>query len=288
MKAFSYPAFFIIASAVLAVTGRGVAQEQSAATEMWEKPYSLSIQDNSFFIEEAFNQEARVVQHIFSLTRFQQPYHDVSYSFTQEWPIGGSKHQLSFELQYATQYARSGVGDVVVNYRYQLLDKPDGIAVAPRLSVILPTGDELLGFGQWGYEFNLPASKRLSEWLVGHLNAGVTVIPNVEEIVMSNRPPYNPAAYERTLPEYTVGASAIVLAHPNVNLMLEWVASFSGQIADDGEVVLATSHVLSPGIRAALNFDNLQIVPGLAVPVRFHDGESETGIFGYLSFEHGF
>jgi len=31
--------------------------QSEAESEMWDKPYSLSIQDNSFLIEEAFNQE---------------------------------------------------------------------------------------------------------------------------------------------------------------------------------------------------------------------------------------
>jgi len=39
--------------------------QSEAESEMWDKPYSLSIQDNSFLIEEAFNQEGGgVVQHI--------------------------------------------------------------------------------------------------------------------------------------------------------------------------------------------------------------------------------
>jgi hypothetical protein len=279
----------ILFSAVLLVpSARALTQEADvpATVEMWEKPYSLSIQDNSFFIEEAFNQEFRVVQHIFSLTRFRQPERELAYSFTQEWPVGGAKHQLSYEIAYATLGSRSEFGDLQLNYRYQLLDKPDGIAFSPRLSLILPTGDELLGFGEWGFEVNLPVSKRLSESFVGHLNAGVTVYPHVKAYYYEETF-YDFTRVYRTIPDYFAGASVIYLAHPNLNVMLEWLTSYSGDTDRYGNVVFATSHILSPGLRAALNFDNLQIVPGIAVPVRLHDGISESGIFGYLSFEHG-
>jgi hypothetical protein len=155
------------------------------------------------------------------------------------------------------------------------------------LSLILPTGDELLGFGEWGLEVNLPLSKRLSESFVAHVNAGVTVYPGVKRSIIRLRDPLSFGTVERTLPEYFTGASVIFLAHPNLNVMLEWVTSYSGDVDPYGNVVFATSHILNPGLRAALNFDNLQIVPGIALPVRLHDGISETGIFGYLSFEHG-
>ncbi len=57
------------------------------------------IQDNSFLVEEAYNQEAGVVQHISTFTRFQES-KDWIYTFTQEWPVGGLKHQFSFTLPW--------------------------------------------------------------------------------------------------------------------------------------------------------------------------------------------
>ena len=44
------------------------------------------IMDNSFLIEEAYNQEEGVVQHINTFMR--QRHGDWLYTFTQEWPIG--------------------------------------------------------------------------------------------------------------------------------------------------------------------------------------------------------
>src|SRR5204863_5787805 len=56
-----------------------------------------SISDNSFLIEEAYNQEPGVVQHIsaFQLFRGADAW---AYSFTEEWPLFGRTHQLSFTV----------------------------------------------------------------------------------------------------------------------------------------------------------------------------------------------
>ncbi len=53
-----------------------------------------AIQDNSFLIEEAYNQEAGVVQHISTFTRLRGG--DWVYTFTQEFPVASLKHQLSY------------------------------------------------------------------------------------------------------------------------------------------------------------------------------------------------
>lgn len=52
------------------------------------------IQDNSFLLEEAYNQEAGVVQHIQSFMYLKKS-KDWIYTFTQEWPVPKETHQLS-------------------------------------------------------------------------------------------------------------------------------------------------------------------------------------------------
>lgn len=274
----------VLAALSILLAGVAAHAQEDAPVELWERPYSLSIQDNSFFIEEAFNQEDRVMQHITTMTQFSSPLRERGHSFTQEWPVGGVRHQLSYELGYADAGGETGIADIVLNYRYQLLDKPDGVAFSPRLSVILPTGDadRGLGMGVAGLEVNLPVSKRLSELFVGHANAGVALFPSVKGATLAG------AEVHRTVHAYTLGASAIALVHPNLNLMLEYLAEFGSELAPTGDLATSTTQILSPGLRGAINMGSLQIVPGLAVPVRFHEAGSETGIFGYVSFEHGF
>jgi hypothetical protein len=126
------------------------------------------IEDNSFLIEEAYNQEPGVVQHIFNAA-----YNNDSrrrgwdFSFTQEWPVFSQDHQFSYTIP--SRHLKDGadriygIGDILLNYRYQALEEGDLLpAFAPRFSLILPTGnrDRGTGDGVVGYQWNLPFSKK--------------------------------------------------------------------------------------------------------------------------------
>src|SRR5262244_3315281 len=100
---------------------------------------SPGIEDNSFLVEEAYNQEFGVVQHIQNFQRYWNS-KDWIYTFTQEWPVDASpRHQLSYTLAaiHSGDQPASGLGfgDVILNYRYQVLGAGvSKIAFAPRLS----------------------------------------------------------------------------------------------------------------------------------------------------------
>lgn len=134
------------------------------------------IQDNSFLLEEAYNQEEGVVQHINTFSRFRDS-GEWAYTFTQEWPFKSLAHQLSFTLPAlggASEGGR-GIGDVALSYRYQWIGDGDApVAFAPRLSLLLPTGSvkEGRGVGAVGLQVNLPLSTVLSKHWVAHWNAG--------------------------------------------------------------------------------------------------------------------
>src|SRR6266851_5523134 len=149
-----------------------------------------TIQDNSFLVEEAYNQERGVVQHINTFSYFADS-HDWFYTFTQEWPVpGDARHQLSYTLAFlhAGAFPGSGVGigDVALNYRYQLVgDSNACVAFAPRFSLFFPTGDSTSGRGSGGFglQTSLPLSVVLSRKLVSHWNAGATFIPRAQDQV---------------------------------------------------------------------------------------------------------
>jgi hypothetical protein len=250
------------------------------------KEYSPAIEDNSFLIEEAYNQEVGVVQHISNAQYFSTPQKDLLYSFTQEWPLFSQTHQLSFTIPYSflNSSTVNGIGDVLVNYRYQLFTSDDWAAVAPRFSVILPTGnvDKGLSSGVTGVQTNIAASKRLSELFIIHVNAGLTLLPNVKGTDQSG------AEVKRTLTNYNLGASVIMLAAAHYNFMLEFVTNFSSKMDDDGNVARSTETIINPGLRYAIDVGELQIVPGIALPISFSNGDSWLGMFFYLSFEHPF
>ncbi len=94
-------------------------QPTPTQTKAPQKP----IQDNSFLLEEAYNQEAGVIQHISSFSRSWDTKNWV-YAFTEEWPVFGLKHQLSATVLVlglrSGPNTDKGFGDIAINYRYQL------------------------------------------------------------------------------------------------------------------------------------------------------------------------
>ena len=228
------------------------------------------IQDNSFLIEEAYNQEARVVQHISAYFRSSGGWW---YTFTQEWPVSGQRSQFS----YTVPLVPGGFGDVALNYRLQLVG-PGNVAVSPRLSVILPTGkwEEGRGNGATGLQFNLPVSVRAGKRLVTHWNAGATVTPSAPA----------PGLESNTIWALAGGASAIVEARHDFNLMIEVAWSRISDIFGPDEDI--EELFINPGIRWAHTLKSgLQIVPGIGVPIGVGPSRG-TALFLYLSFEHAF
>lgn len=106
---------------------------------------------------------------------------DFEASFTQEWPVGGITHQLSYDLFLIRSGHETGLGDVRINYRYQLVGSGlTQLAVAPRLSLTLPTGDWKRGRGNGaaGIETMLPVSYVLSPLFTTHFDAGLALTPS--------------------------------------------------------------------------------------------------------------
>jgi hypothetical protein len=247
------------------------------------------IEDNSFLVEEAYNQEARVVQHIVTWTRARRG-GAWEAAFTQEWPVIGRRHQVSYTVPVqrtaSVDGGELGIGDVTLHYRFMALGVNGGrVAFAPRVSWSLPTGDQGrgLGAGGQGIQFNLPLSLSLPGRWVAHSNAGVTWTRGPDPVALL---PELPLTDERRV--VNLGQSVIWLAARRVNLMLElaWERSEApGHPGEDREESL----LLSPGLRWARDFDNgLQIVPGIGVPIGLGVSRGERAVLLYLSVEHAF
>jgi hypothetical protein len=246
-------------------------------------PSSLmgQIQDNSFLIEEAYNQESGVVQHISTFARANGG--DWAYSFTQEWPLGGIRHQLSFTIpiEHAAT-SGTGLGDVGLNYRYQLIGSPEARTImAPRFSLILPTGSDEAGRGTGtiGFQGNVPLTIVPEPRFAFHGNAGFTVTPSAR----------SPLGGKATTFSRHVGASLVWLLQPSLNLLVEALWLLEESAVGEGITLREETTFISPGIRAALDVrGGLQIVPGIAYTVAVSPRAGEDGLFLYLSFEHPF
>jgi len=241
------------------------------------------IQDNSFLLEEAYNQEPGVVQHISTFTKYRQS-RDWFYTFTQEWPVPDERHQLSFTLPYqrvdASPDGKQALGDIYLNYRYQLLGNGEAtVAMAPRFSLILPTGEEkqLRGNGALGYQIGLPISVVLTPRFVTHMNLGATYTPKAK----------NAVGEKADLSAWNVGQSFVWLAHPNFNAFVEFAYGSGQRVTGPGRTEWQNSLFINPALRWAINFENgLQIVPGIAMPIGVGPSKGERAVFLYLSFEH--
>lgn len=266
-----------IARGALAAIACGALLASPALAQEDPRP-AAALQDNSFLIEEAYNQEPGVVQHILSLRR---QGHDWFLNFTQEWPLASQMHQFSYSVPYSwlrTDTGRvSGVGDATVNYRIQLMTENDWRpAFAPRISLIVPSGDASrdLGAGSFGYQVALPFSKIVTDRLTLHANFGVTSYWDI---------------FGQQPISWFAGGSAIYAVTREFNLMLETLHEWNESVNPTGLIEREKALTVLPGFRYAFNLPAGQLVTGVGAPIRFVEGaKPDYGVFLYLSFEHGF
>jgi DtxR family transcriptional regulator, Mn-dependent transcriptional regulator len=219
-------------------------------------PPAFEIIDNSFLIEEAFNQDDGILQTIGTMRMGAS--NDWESSLTQEWPLLGHLHQISYSIPYAATTSARGLGDLMLHYRIQLTSDTPGLpAFSPRLSLILPTGDSGRGLGEggFGWQVNLPFSEQARDFYL-HWNVGYTRMPTV------SRP--------------HIGASAVWRIVPKLHAMVETLLEGNARVT------------LSPGMRVGWNRGDAQWVVGLAAPLAREDSAATLSGLGYLSYEFPF
>jgi hypothetical protein len=244
----------------------GVAQAATPPATGPSRPFEIT--DNSFLVEEAFNQEPKIFQNIFNWSRTNQLW---QMTFTQEWPVPGERHQLSYTLVLTGIDGVDRFGDALVNYRLQVLDEgPGRPAFAPRVTAILPTGSRAIGAHQGGVQVNLPFSKQDEDFYF-HWNAGATYLPRKDRADL-----WSPQ----------LAGSAIYRVADMVNAMLETVLTYAATDQPDGRTIHLRALTLSPGIRGGWNLKGeKQIVIGAAVPITWTTGTVLSGVFAYFSYE---
>ena len=262
------------------LAGASSAQQDPTQTSSTKKDEPI-IQDNSFLMEEAYNQNYGVVQHIQFFQR-QWLSHDWVYAFTQEWPVDPApRNQLSYTIPVVHfGGVGSGIGDIALNYRFQVLgDGNAKYAMAPRLSVLLPTGDSARGFGAGGtgIQMSVPFSWVHNNLLTTHWNLGTTITPSQK----------NPLGQTSDTYAVNAGQSFIFSVNNRLNLMLETVWAGTESVVAKDKTVREHTVLLSPGVRWAYNFKSgMQIVPGVAFPTGVGPSSGDWGILLYFSIEH--
>ena len=209
------------------------------------------IEDRNFMLESGWNRDDAVVQ----VNSF---FFDgaMAYELVQEWAQSSPRHQLSFTVPFYTD-ERTGLGDVMLNYRYQLAGSGDSrVGVAPRLSLILPTRDAHFGERSSGLQVNVPVSAAITPRLVSHTNAGGT--------------------WYRDRGEKELHLAQSLSFDVTQRLALTVDANYTR--CDDASHLL----VVRPGIQFSIDGPRgLQIVPGVAFP-------DSGGVLVYVALEQPF
>jgi DtxR family transcriptional regulator, Mn-dependent transcriptional regulator len=255
----------------------GSLHAQTTAGSPSREPFRIV--DNSFLVEEAFNQDAGMFQNIFGLVRVNG---STVAAFTQEWPVRSRAHQFSYTVAFLDVEGKNGAGDALLNYRYQaLVEGPGRPAFSPRLSLVLPSGssDNGLGSGSLGLQVNLPFSKQTGDWY-WHWNAGLTWLADADAVFSRDD---LAVIRHGSLTSPFVAASGIYRLRPMLNLMLESALSYDQSLTELG-TQRRTTFVLSPGVRGGWDVGGSQVVVGFALPTWWNDGAS-TGALLYLSYE---
>ena len=252
---------------------QGVATAQTTAgPPPPAEPFRIA--DNSFLVEEAFNQEGGIFQNIFGAVRSGGTW---AAAFTQEWPVGSQAHQISYTLAWLDTGSEVGFADTLINYRYQALaEGPGRPAFSPRISLVLPTGrfEHALGSGSPGLQANLPFSKQTGD-VYWHWNAGLTWLPAADT---------DDADRTQSLTSPFLAASGIYRLRPMLHLMLEGVVNWEQSAALAG-TSRETFVTMSPGARGGWNFGDRQLILGIAAPITWGGDATEAGGFVYVSYE---
>lgn len=224
--------------------------------DAWGQVAPAPIRDNSFLIEEAYNQDRGVVQHISTFADRRDGLW--AFTLTDEWPLHDVRNQMSVGLELGDFGTGATTGNLAFNYRHQLVGNPEAAVIfSPRISLLGDLGSAAQT--PFALQVNLPLTAVATGAIVTHWNAGVTLGAG-------------PATVH-------AGASAVWLAVPWMNLLVEGV-----YFGASGEV---PNFVVSPGVRWAVNLGSVQVVPGVALPVNLSDS-SDDQLFLYLSVEHPF
>jgi len=260
----------VFALAITLVASRAIAQPPAQAQAASPR---FGIIDNSFIVEESFNQDPGVFQNIFVMTRSRTG--DWDGSFTQEWPVKTERHQLSVTVPFSVESHIGAIGDVLFNYRLQVWDKDHDSAFAPRASLVIPTSRDgrAVSVKGSGCQFNLPFSERTGA-VYFHENVGITLLRDATKDAHGE-----PEAAWSSSP--FVAGSAIVAVRPMFNLMLETYVE--SDLLDSGS--RRTTTTIIAGFRTGWNVHpQHQVVVGFGVPVTTGAHHQKAALV-YLSYE---
>jgi hypothetical protein len=208
------------------------------------------IEDHNFVLEQGWNRDGAAIQYT---SFFLSSRNAWAGELAHEW-AASPRHQLSYTIPIYND-AKTGLGDAMINYRYQLLGGGESrVAVAPRVSLILPTRSAHFGERSSGVQVNVPFSANVTSRFGSHTNAGATWFRDRGET------------------EINLGQSFAYAITPHVALSLD--AAYT-RCMDDPHLF-----VVRPGVQFSFELGGLKLSPGIGIPLS--DG---AGVLVYIATE---
>ena len=194
------------------------------------------IEDHNFGLEPGWNREGAAMQYSTFVLR------DTSaFELTHEW-AARSRHQLSYTVPVYSHAGETGLGDTTINYRYQLAGGSESrFAMAPRVSLLLPTRSTHFGERSSGVEVSVPVSAAITPRLTSHTNVLATWFRDLGQSEIT-------------------AAQGITFAATS---RLEFVLDAAFKRCSSGSQLF----VLRPGVQFGIDLGRVRIAPGLALTV---------------------
>ncbi len=247
--------FIISILFIFSATSAFCAEEKEIPPTYFNTPNTpglTRIEDNSFLLEEAYNQERGVIQFI-QVLQWNKKTRTYDYSLANEIPITDEKHQFSYTIPVSLNKEDShaqGVGDISLEYRTQWVKRRDEILVATKFSLFTPTGSVKrgMGAGRYGVKVNHALTSILSDKFVTHWNFGSTYYPQSENVEGGSN----------STTSFNYGMSIFYMKSETFNFLTEFVASDDEVVneAGSGTKVGSTrqhTFTINPGMRWALD-----------------------------------
>lgn len=200
-----------------------------------------AIEDLHFFPESGWNRSDGVMQYNAFVHGT-----DGAHELVQEWGLGSSRHQLSVTVPVYNSRT-TGLGDATISYRRQLVGgEGSRLAVAPRVSLVLPTRHDAFGVRSSGLQVSIPLSAELTPRLVVHASGGASWYRDRGERELN----------------FVHGMAFAATGRLALSLDAAWNRCL------DGEDVV----VVRPGVQYAFDGPGgLRLTPGIALPLGTDD-----------------
>ena len=194
------------------------------------------IEDHNFGLEAGWNRDDAAMQYSTFLFR------DTSaFELSHEWALS-ARHQLSYAVPVFSHDGETGLGETTLNYRYQLAGGSESrFAVAPRVSLLLPTRSAYFGERSSGLEVNVPVSAAITPRLTSHTNFLATWFRDLGQR------------------ELTAAQGITFVATSR----LEFALDAAYKRYSDGSKLL----VVRPGVQFGFDLGRVRVAPGVALPI---------------------